>query len=465
MKGSSPGLRASRSGKISLPGTWAILLLALGVAIAGFTWGIHWRNVAKMTADSAGTPDPWVEEQIELLRRQNDRLVEEVWRLQAFGGESGERWSRPLDLEKAVTNITGSPFSADPVYRLAHPAEIDDIRLRELDAWLDERAFEATGLLFGLAGIGDTSLDFQQMWLRLSHADPPIAYDSASNTILVAPTVDPAQPANLRAAAAALALAWLDNQHGIARIPTPKIGDLNAGLARHAFIHGFASFIADRVEQASIEEGGESMPGFLASTNDDAHTILAPDFLRDLHTFSGLEGAAWWAEIWESEGSEAITEFWNNKTWPESTQSFLGVEHPRSTTRPSPPPAPANSFLSWSGNPGPFFFLLFAKELETNEDLSNLAEIWLGDSLTIAAVDTGDLVALWHVQWTSDNAASLGTALFQSLAQFMPDPEEGLRRTRLLHRHSENATLWILASSPEAAASLEEKARHAGGWE
>ncbi len=465
MKGSPPGLRAFHSGKITLPAVWAILLLALGVAIAGFTWGIHWRNVAKMTAESAGAPDTWVEEQIELLRRQNDRLVEEVWRLQAFGGDSGERWFRPLELENAVTGIIGSPFSGEPLYRLVHPAEIDDIRLRELDTWLDERAFEAIGLLFGLAGIGDTSLDFQQMWLRLNHADPPIAYDSDSSSILVAPSVDPTEPANLRAVTGTLALAWLDEKHGIAHIPTPEDGDLNAGLSRHAFIHGFASFIADQVEQSSIQEGGESVPGHMAAPLDEAQTVLAPAFLRDLHTFSGLEGAAWWAGIWDTKGRDAIAEFWKNQSWPRNTQPFLGFAGSQSTTRPSPPQATGDVFLSWSGRPGSFFFHLFANELEAEEDLSGLAEDWVDDSITVAAINPGDLVALWHVKWASENAARKGAGLFQSLAQYMPDPEEGLRRTRLLHHRDDNATLWILGSSAEAAASREQEALENGGWE
>lgn len=464
MKESFPGLRISRSGKIALPAIWALLLLALGIAIAGVTWGIHWRNVAKMTAESASAPDPWVEEQIELLRRHNDRLVEEVWRLQAYSSDSGERWSRPIELENAVINITGSPFSAEPLYRLVHPAEIDDIRLRELNAWLDENALEAIGLLFGLAGIGDTSLDFQQMWLRLSHADPPIAYDSDSNAILVAPSVDPANPANLRAVAGTLALAWLDEKHGIARIPNPKDGDLNAGLSRHAFIHGFASFIADQVEQSSIKDGNESVPGLMAVPHDEAQTVLAPAFLRDLHTFSGLEGAAWWAEIWESGGSEAIAEFWKTNSWPQNTQPFLGVDASHSPTRPQPPKVTGDVFLSWSGHPGPFFFLLFANELETDQNLSRLPEEWLDDSLTLAAIHPDNLVALWHVKWTSEKAAKHGAALFQSLARFMPDPEEGLRRTRLLHHRNDSATLWILGSSAEAAASQEEKARENGAW-
>jgi len=410
------------------PGLVLLCLLAMGVALAGVIWGVHWKNVARMAAED--TEDPWLSQQNELLRRQNERLIEEIWRLHE-PNQRQERWRRPVEIEEAVARVWGSGFAQDPVYRLVHPHDLAMLRQRDLNHWLDDRTFEALALFLGMVGLSEPHVNLQQTWTVLSEASTPIEYDHESRAILVDPTLDPASPEARRGIGAALAVMRMDEDGRVAKLLADGArsqSDFDRGLAIRVHIFGLAAYLGDLADQQVSGKAADPLP-FAGPPADDAQGWMeAPDVIRQLHAYPDLEGASWWAELDEKSGRVEMLRQWREEDPPKGTHRYLAIGEKQGGAAQASFSREDEIVHQWGTTLGPLMFQFLVFESLGLDAAEQAVQGWKADAFQLGAMADGGLKAVWQTDWQDQDAALAAGGLLENLAAALPERVEATVR-------------------------------------
>ncbi|QQL45197.1 hypothetical protein [Sulfuriroseicoccus oceanibius] len=455
------------------PAAVLCLLSAVGIAVGSVVWGTHWKSRVLRAAEATDGPSEavsFLEEEVDVLRDQNDRLLARVFELETGGGaEAVERFFRPEELETEVEAIRGLKFLKEPEYHVV-PQETIDLAVQvAISSSYDDDAFEAMALSFGVLGLTEPMINLQRAWVA-QRSGSRVYYDPHSQTILVRKEVDPANPFDRPEVARELALALID-QHGANLAENLKVsGNLDAGLARRSFFIGQASVVADVVSESTL--GDQSQTDMPILDDGNPLQLLAavpiPPFVRQLLTFPEIDGVPYCLELRDAGGGFSVFDrLLAEGALPESTREVMEGEAPekRELFEDVEPQFEGGAPI-FSNTVGMFGIRALLETFigQSAEDEPRAASGWAGDRFHVFAAGNQDLHAVWLSEWDDEAAADRFVAMMREASEVRigMTPEDSMLREdafriQKILRPSPTRVVFIDAQTKEAVVEIEKQ--------
>ncbi len=445
--------------RMTSPAGVLCVLVALGLATGATVWGWHWKNlmVSSKDAETENQALAYLEEEVDFLRDENDRLLSRIYEIETGGGAEMEKFYRPLEIEARVAEIRGLEFKEDVIFEVVEPEVIEAAVQKRISASYDDHAFDAMSLAWGAIGFTEPMMNLQQAWITVS-ARESVYYDGFSRKVLVRKEVDPENPFDVPELAREICLALLD-QHGanLAEVEVMS-GDMDSGLARRAFYRGQAALVSDVVSESTLgEQSLSEMP--LHDSQNPINLVAAtpvPDFVRQVLTFPTIDGVAYCVQLRDEAGGYAIfDEMQKQGTLPQTTRMILDGAELDADERAalsarfekSSPLADLRLrgtvpiFVDSAGQFGMRStietFLGMAELPEPTrvddepEEVDPVAQGWLADRYAVFATGEEELSVIWESNWESAEAADAFVASLTELSDVRlgMTPEETMERS------------------------------------
>jgi len=457
------------------PAAVLCLLSAVGIAVGAVVWGTHWKSRVLRAAEASEGPSEavrFLEEEVDVLRDQNDRLLSRVFELETGGGaEAVERFFRPEELEAEVEQIRGLKFLNEPEYHVVPQETIDQAMQVAISSSHDDDAFEAMGLSFGVLGLTEPMINLQRAWVA-QRSGSRIYYDPHSKTILVRKEVDPSNPFDRPEVARELTLALID-QHGAKLAENLQLtGNLDAGLARRSFFVGQASVVADVVSESTLGEQSQTDMPILDDGNplQMLAAVPIPPFIRQLLTFPEIDGVPYCLDLRDSAGGFGVfdrlladgrlpgstREVMEEKA-PERLELFDGIKFQFDGADPI-----------FSNTVGMFGIRSLLETFigQSEEGEPRAGSGWAGDRFHVFAAGNQDLHAVWLSEWDDGAAADRFVEMMRAASEVRigMTPEDTMEREdafrfQKIVRLSPTRVAFIDAQAKDAVGVLERQLR------
>jgi len=467
------------------------VLVALGLATGATMWGWYWKSlmISSKDAETENQALAYLEEEVDFLRDENDRLLSRIYEIETGGGAEMEKFYRPLEIEARVAEIRGLKFKEDVVFEVVEPEVIEAAVQKRISASYDDHAFDAMSRAWGAMGFTEPMMNLQQAWISVS-ARESVYYDSYRRSVLVRKEVDPENPFDVPELAREICLALLD-QHGANLAEVEAMGDnMDSGLARRAFYRGQAALVADVIGESTLgEQSLSEMP--LHDSQNPINLVAAtpvPDFIRQVLTFPSIDGVAYCVQLRDEAGGFAVfDEMQNQGTIPQSTRMILdgaaldADERAALSEKFSAPSELGDLrlrgtepiFVDTAGQFGMRStietFLGMAELPEPTrvddepEERAPVAQGWLADRYAVFATGEEELSVIWESTWETVEAADAFVASLTVLAdiRYGMTPEETMERSdafrfQKILRPEPTRVVMIDAQTKDMVAELEE---------
>lgn len=466
------------------------VLVALGLATGATVWGWHWKSLmlSDKDAQTENQALAYLEEEVDFLRDENDRLLSRIYEIETGGGAEMEKFYRPLEIEARVAEIRGLKFKEDVIFEVVEPEVIEAAVQKRISASYDDHAFDAMSLAWGVIGFTEPMMNLQYAWITVS-ARESVYYDSFSRKVLVRKEVDPENPFDVPELAREICLALLD-QHGANLAEVEAMGDnMDSGLARRAFYRGQAALVSDVVSESTLgEQSLSEMP--LHDSQNPINLVAAtpvPDFIRQVLTFPSIDGVAYCVQLRDEAGGFAIfDEMQKQGAIPQATRMILDgaaldAEQRAALSEKFVAASPLGNlrlrgtqpiFVDTAGQFGMRStietFLGMAELPEPSrvdddpEEIAPVAEGWLADRYAVFATGEQELSVIWESRWESAQAAESFVTSLTELAdiRYGMTPGETMERSdafrfQKIFRPRPTRVVMIDAQTKNAVAELE----------